>query len=172
MVKYLQYYLTKRKMKKYIGQAIRIIYTRQSHLDEAIETEFVRGKKYFDLICAYVAIHTAAKAKEPITKSDVTAACHELTSPLVSLETPEQYHQSLEILKDRAHVSLDLAERDFLFGRAAYEGDQYSLKGMMYDLIKSKRAPLSQKERDEVEKIYYALLENKRQMEAHEKKTH
>ncbi len=160
--------LAKRLLRECIVIATQTLYSEQFDMESAA-TRLSRGQAGIPLLRAYVAIQTAARLIEPLTDKDVDCAFHTVHQCEVHSETPV-FPEFLEVHKDLAEYFWSIQHIAILRGKLAYQNDEYSYEGLLYNLQHSNKGPASSEQRAKFEQICKEIASLNQQIEQNELK--
>jgi hypothetical protein len=141
--------LAKRLLRECIEIATQTLYSEQFDID-SIVTRLSRGQTGIPLLRAYVTIQTAARLTEPLTDTDIDHVFHALHRCEVHSESV-LFLDLLEVHMALADFFWSTRHLAILRGKVAYQNDEYSYEGMLYNLQHSNKGPASSEQRAQFE---------------------
>ena len=166
IIKKIKTTIRRQKMKKLLKTATELIYTNEKDLPKCLK-KMVINKKGLDLLYIYLAIQTAAEAKNELDKFDVNNCLGECDLLLASIDNGEKLDDVSKHNQMKADVSLIKAELGFALGKFAYEENELSAKGTIYYAQKLKKGPLTYNDQKEFMEMSIRIIKAQQALDEH-----
>ena len=147
----LKSYLQDRKLKKKLNRVLELLYSDKKYEVENL-ISVLRPKEEIDTLEYYIIIEIAAKLEVPYTDEDLTKIYDEEVKAFECYVASKELRENiLKLTKTKASLSMlhFNAYMDML--RRAYEYNNYSPGGMLLRKFVSKKRPLTNHEKAEIE---------------------
>jgi hypothetical protein len=161
-------HFAKRLLRQLIDIATQALYSEQFEM-EPLVTRLSRGQSGVALLRSYVSIQTAARLTEPLSDAEMDRALNAVQRCEAYAELPV-LRQMIDVHRELAEHYWSLQHLEIIRGKLAFQNDESSYEGTLYNLRHTKKCPVSKAECAKFAPICKQLSDLNRQVEQAELK--
>ena len=166
-----------KQIKKKIHLAYELIYTEKYHLMEEVEQEkFIQKvsgtSNPIQLLESYFIVNRITKYSLPISENGLADLKQELDNIKLKLNSSSKNLQRelqeayLACEKAKMSCNLLIRQQHLITGKKAFDEDPYSFMGMIYNVEKAARSPISLPELEKLKDLHDQLNEAQKKIDA------